>query len=76
MQEIVNALAATAGEAYSDVDKCARLALDSLSGVVFADDAQVAALSASKMFAASAGCRVTVASLEGTPPLAGNGAQQ
>ena len=49
-----------------DVDKLARAVLDALTGVVFADDGQVASLDASKQFSdpGAPGATVTVTVLE------------
>lgn len=52
-----------------DVDKLCRACLDALSGVVYADDRQVARLTASKRWPADGeapGCRVRVSSLGAT----------
>lgn len=47
-----------------DLDKCCRAIFDSLTGVVFRDDAQVASLVAEKRYGAPARVEVTVEPLE------------
>lgn len=51
-----------------DLDKLARTVLDALTGVAYRDDAQVAAISATKLYGAAPGVHVTVADAEGELP--------
>lgn len=47
-----------------DADKCARALLDALTGIAFADDAQVAELQVRKLWGESAGAAVAITELE------------
>jgi Holliday junction resolvase RusA-like endonuclease len=47
-----------------DIDKLARAVLDAMTGIVFVDDAQVAALTAEKRYADRASVEITVEEIE------------